>query len=158
MFVSVLLCFICVYQNLNLITQYFLQLSPIVGIIGTRVNRARLIAFGEVIVSISCFLTAAPYFIYGTATHFINDESFLSQLNSNQTNFETCPVSGDSQYDCSNGQGATVWPAVAFLIFGSFARGLGYTVSAIEGNGCLSRQIITSFFKVLLCSWFTLFR
>ena len=44
-----------------------------------------------------------------------------------------CTVSDGAQYDCSNGQGATVWLAVFFLVLGSFARGLGYTAYFVIG-------------------------
>ncbi|OTF72312.1 hypothetical protein BLA29_013060 [Euroglyphus maynei] len=43
--------------------------SPIVGYLGSKYNRSRLIAVGELIVAFSCILSATPYFIYGTAPH-----------------------------------------------------------------------------------------
>ena len=52
---------------------FFLKLSPIVGYIAVRFNRARLIAFSEMFLAFSCFLTAMPYFIYGPAELFVHN-------------------------------------------------------------------------------------
>nr|XP_046917445.1 solute carrier organic anion transporter family member 74D-like [Dermatophagoides farinae] len=49
------------------------MLSPIVGYIAVRFNRARLIAFSEMFLAFSCFLTAMPYFIYGPAELFVHN-------------------------------------------------------------------------------------
>lgn len=102
-----------------------IALNPIVGYLSVKYNRARIIATGEVIIALSCFLTALPYFVYGPATHLLDDYSLLSK--SNQTSFEMCNVQDKSQVDCSKDQGITIWPAVGILLFGSFVRGIGAT-------------------------------
>ena len=99
-------------------------LSPIVGYLGSRYNRPKMIAISELILALSCFLTAVPYFIYGPATHFLNDAKILAL---NETKYETCPVD-QHDLDCSDGNHhSTVWFAVFVLWLGSFTRGLGYT-------------------------------
>lgn len=116
-------------------------LNPIVGYFGIRFNRARCIAIGEMILSASCFLTALPFLIYGSTSHLqevVDDDSveFLLPLpfpSIKQNNFQMCPITDRSHLDCSSGQGATLWPAVCFLVIGSFARGLGYTCYFVIG-------------------------
>lgn len=63
------------------------------------------------------------------------NSSLLSSLNKT-TNFEFC--SAKDPENCSDlegpfSKGATVWPAVALLLVGSFFRGLGYTSLVVVG-------------------------
>ncbi|KAH9403607.1 hypothetical protein TYRP_014791 [Tyrophagus putrescentiae] len=102
-----------------------IALNPVVGYFSVKYNRARMVATGEVIIALSCFLTALPYFVYGHATRMLEDTSLLSK--SNWTNFEMCNAPDQSPTDCSKDQGATIWPAVGILLFGSFVRGIGNT-------------------------------
>ena len=109
-----------------------------------RVNRARLIASGEVMLALSCFVTAAPYFIYGPGTHLLDKQlpqsaafgglgsGFLNKT----TNLQFCADTDKHAEECAAGglaASATVWPAVACLLFGSFMRGLGYTCYVVVG-------------------------
>lgn len=113
------------------------------GYLAIRFNRARLIAFGEVILALSCFMTAAPYFIYGPATHLLSssehaqaNEHLFGGSYKNLTQFSMCSPDAEPKECKNNGSGsssATVWPAVGFLLFGSFMRGLGYTCYIVIG-------------------------
>lgn len=113
-------------------------LNPFISYLAVRYNRARLIAIGQVLAALSCFITASPYLFYGPATHLLTetDTSFKSALKSldNKTanNFELCSADGRLE-DCSEGPSVTVWPAVALLLLGSFVRGLGYTSLVVIG-------------------------
>ena len=89
-----------------------------------------MIAAGELILSLSCFTTALPYFIYGPGTHLLHDDS--SKLMRNETRYELCPANHDD-IDCSNGKHSTIWPAVFMLWMGSFLRGLGFTAYFVIG-------------------------
>ena len=124
-----------------------IALNPVVGYLSVKYNRARMVAIGEVIIALSCFLTgkfhysscsvpnsnhecffqkpALPFFVYGHATRMLEDTSLLSK--SNWTNFEMCNAHDQSPTDCSKDQGITIWPAVRILLFGSFVRGIGNT-------------------------------
>lgn len=101
-----------------------LQLSPIVGYYGVRVNRSRLIGMGEIVLAMSCFLGALPYFLYGPATHLISDDSLLSGV-VNKSAFQMCNAH-ESTLNCDQ-KGNTVWPAVIILVTASFFRGFGFT-------------------------------
>lgn len=99
-------------------------LSPVIGYLALRYNRAFLIGIGEIILSISCFTMAVPYFIYGPATHLIDDPGLLSSLSSNKTNFEMCAVDGHN-FECKDGASNTIWLAVVIFFLGSFFKGIG---------------------------------
>lgn len=68
-----------------------LRRSPLVGYLGGHVNKARLMAFGDLLVALSCFLTATPYFIYGPGLHLLQEGpiSKYSNLTTRET-FEMC--------------------------------------------------------------------
>ena len=123
--------------------------------LGVRYNRARLIGVGELFIALSCFITASPYFIFGPATHFLRDESLLSRVASNRTNFEMCAIDG-TDLDCANGKYATVWLAVVILFVGSFFRGIGFTVCTwLLPN--LYIRIESSHYKIgILYNWFSI--
>jgi len=112
-------------------------LSPVVGYLAVRYNRARLIAFGELFLAAGCFVCAAPYFIYGPALHFLDSDITSGSMFGNLTGssgMQMCQAfngTGSSLLGtaddpaCSNGRGNTVWPAENFLVCGSFFRGIG---------------------------------
>ncbi|XP_027205344.2 solute carrier organic anion transporter family member 74D-like [Dermatophagoides pteronyssinus] len=113
-------------------------LSPIIGYLGSKYNRSRLIAFGEMVVVISCFLSAMPYFIYGTATHLgSHGYTNSSSSSSSSINYDLCSIIEDSsssscQLDANgndNGGGgrSTVIAAVVILWIACLLNGLGYT-------------------------------
>ncbi|KAH7637101.1 solute carrier organic anion transporter family member 5a1-like protein [Dermatophagoides farinae] len=107
-------------------------LSPIVGYLGSKYNRSRLIAFGEMVVVLSCLLSALPYFIYGTATH-LGSHGYTNS-SSSSINFDLCSVIEDSSScqldvnDIDGGGGrSTVIAAVVILWIACLLNGLGYT-------------------------------
>ncbi|OTF69716.1 solute carrier organic anion transporter family member 5A1-like, partial [Euroglyphus maynei] len=70
-------------------------ISPIAGYIAVRYNRARLIAFSEMFLAFSCFLTAMPYFIYGPADLFQHNNNMTMVANDNgwsSSNISTTPI------------------------------------------------------------------
>jgi len=127
---------VCCFPKVHLagmLVLLYLQLSPLIGYYGIRFNRARLIGFGELIIALSFFTSALPYFIYGPATHLVEGESsaLLSQLSAtyrhnNSANFQMC--STNQSEDCADNRGSTVWPAVILLFIGNFIRGVGFTI------------------------------
>lgn len=123
-------------------------LSPVIGYIALRYNRAFLIGIGEIFLALSCLITAAPYFIYGPATHLIDDPGLLSSIYSNKTNFEMCAKDGHG-FECKDGESNTVWLAVIIFFIGSFFKGIGYLQILI-----IVTQIITYLqIHMLLCNW-----
>ena len=94
--------------------------SPIIGYIGSRWNRSRLIAIGQVIVGFSSILTAFPYFIYGPGTHFLSETKLLT----NETKYELCSIN-NLEKNCDEGK-STVLLAVVIIWIGSCINGLGY--------------------------------
>ncbi|CAG2109758.1 unnamed protein product, partial [Medioppia subpectinata] len=107
-------------------------ISPIVGYFGSRFNRPRMIAAGELTLALSCFTTALPYFIYGAGTHLLHDDNLLSTLGRNETRYELCPANGENT-DCSGGKHSTVWPAVAIIYLGCSLKGMGFTAYYVIG-------------------------
>ena len=94
--------------------------SPIIGYIGSRWNRSRLIAIGQVIVAFSSILTAFPYFIYGPGTHLLSETKLLT----NETKYELCSIN-NLEKNCDEGK-STVLLAVVIIWIGSCINGLGY--------------------------------
>ena len=111
------------------------------GFLGSRFNRPKIIAVGELLLALSCFLSATPYFIYGPATHLLRDNSLLSEgLTKNETKYELCPAK-PSDIDCADGNHSTVWTAVVLLWIGSCFRGLGLTCYYIIGMPYLDDNV-----------------
>lgn len=113
--------FILIADNLSQMV-----VSPIVGYLGSKYNRSRLIAVGELVVALSCFLSAVPYFMYGTAPHLgslITNRTSVADydLCANKT-FQTCDINSGAPSGHS-----TVIVAVVILWFSMFLNGLGYT-------------------------------
>lgn len=113
--------FILIADNLS---QMFI--SPIVGYLGSKYNRSRLIALGELVVAVSCFMSAIPYFLYGTATHL---GSQVFNNSTSMTNYDLCVPKDSDVCDVQSGSGghSTVILAVVILWVACFANGLGYT-------------------------------
>lgn len=101
-----------------LIADNFSQIliSPFIGFLGKRMNKATLIASGMVFVSFSCWLTAVPYFIYGPG-----------HLQTVKREIELCGLRSDEICTDSNSQSTTVWPAYILIWLASFLNGIGYT-------------------------------
>lgn len=97
-------------------------ISPIIGYLGTRYNRPRIIAVGEILVALSCIMCSLPYFIYGPGLSLISN----SKIFTNVTQYEVC-APPDEEIDCNDGTHSTVVPAVVILWLASFVNGMGYT-------------------------------
>ncbi|KAJ6218400.1 hypothetical protein RDWZM_009557 [Blomia tropicalis] len=97
-----------------LIADNFSQMliSPFIGYLAVRYNRARLI---------------------GIAENLLDDDSpILSRYLTNRTSYEMCS-SDRTPIDCTDNRGATVWFAVFVLFMGSFFRGIGFTCYFVIG-------------------------
>ena len=90
-------------------------ISPLVGYLGNKYNRPRIMAVGELMAAFSCFVFAAPYFMYGSATNFLQN----SQSYSNSS-YELCK-SVEQIDDCKSN---TEWTAVIILWVASFLNGI----------------------------------
>lgn len=112
--------FILIADNLSQMV-----ISPIVGYLGSKYNRSHLIAIGELIVAVSCIISAVPYFIYGPGLHLLSNTNTVTNTTSR---YEFCANSPDQlEPECQTDDHSTVYLAVAFLWFASFANGMGYT-------------------------------
>ncbi|XP_054158013.1 solute carrier organic anion transporter family member 74D-like [Oppia nitens] len=110
--------FILIADNLSQMV-----VSPIIGYLGGKYNRSRLIAAGNLIVALSCLMNVVPYMMYGPGLHLLSNTNSIS--NTTQQH-EVC--SDDNlDPDCSAGNQNTVMSAVIILWLASFANGLGYT-------------------------------
>lgn len=114
-------------SGLILITDNLSQmvLSPVIGFLGSRYNRSRLIASGELVVALSCFMAAIPYFTDGPGLHLLNKQTV------NGTQYQMCTDHPDDK--CTAAEIATesklslfTFPVIILLV-SNFANGLGYT-------------------------------
>lgn len=115
-----------------LIADNFSQIliSPIIGFLGKHMNKASLIGGGMVFVSFSCWLTAVPYFIYGSAFYTGTFSSDGIGGNGSSPALDLCLASGEGLglEDCQGRIGsATIWPAYCLIWIASFLNGVGYT-------------------------------
>ncbi|CAG2106428.1 unnamed protein product, partial [Medioppia subpectinata] len=118
-FESKISAFILIADNLS---QMFL--SPVVGYFGAKYNRSHLIAIGELVVGLSCIMSALPYFIYGPGLHLLSRTDVVS----NVTQYEMCPTNPlDTKCGDDSTEHTTVYLAVVILWLASFANGIGYT-------------------------------
>ncbi|KAG8187163.1 hypothetical protein JTE90_020038 [Oedothorax gibbosus] len=98
-------------------------ISLAVGYYGGKGHKPKMIAFGMVMVSVSCFVSAIPYFKYGPALHFLSQETFGPEK---RQNLEYCEA-GIRDEDCDNPGNASHLPAIYILFFGNFLCGFGYS-------------------------------
>jgi hypothetical protein len=126
-----------------LIADNFSQIliSPLIGFLGKRMNKATLIAGGMVFISFSCWLTAVPYFVYGPGTHLlegsssslyssVTTKSLYIKHDSNLTGdtYDMCGSTVHKPCDAeSTKTSATIWPAYVIIWMASFLNGVGYT-------------------------------
>ena len=108
-----------------------LILSPIVGYLGKKMNKVTLISVGMFSCSLCCFLTALPYFIYGS-----EDDQLLASVDDTvvshkKNELEFCSV--DNPDKCKGDTSATIWPAYIIIWVASFLNGVGYTALTILG-------------------------
>lgn len=99
--------------------------SPLLGYMGTRCNRPRLLGIGTMIVAVGLLGTALPYFIYGPALHLLMDQN-----GSNSTNFDFCDASGPEKCDETKG---TIMGAVIIFWMANFINGIGSTAFYVLG-------------------------
>ncbi|GFT22263.1 solute carrier organic anion transporter family member 4A1 [Nephila pilipes] len=96
-------------------------ISLIVGYYGGKAHKPRMIAIGMVLVSVSCFMSTLPYFIYGPALHFLTRD-----FGSEQKKLEFCD-SDITKEECSGKANNSTVPTVAILFLANLLCGFGYT-------------------------------
>lgn len=136
--------FILIADNLSQMV-----VSPVVGYLGTKYNRSHLIAVGELVVALSCLMTAMPYFMYGPGVHLLNKEV----INNKIVRYDLCIDKEPEK--CLNGSHSTIVLAVIILWLGSFANGLGYTAFYTVGLPYIDDNIAKKNSPMYL-SWFFL--
>ncbi|XP_035215008.1 solute carrier organic anion transporter family member 74D-like [Stegodyphus dumicola] len=115
------------------------EISPILfglllGYFGGKAHRPRIVAIGMVVAVVSCFIMAAPYFIYGSILYH-NSEG-LRYL-TNKTKHEICDHK-EKDYFCEKSPTLT---AVSLLFFGNFLKGIGTLAFYIIGTSYLDDSI-----------------
>ena len=127
-----------------LIADNFSQIliSPLIGFLGKRMNKATLIAGGMVFISFSCWLTAVPYFVYGPGTHLLEATTTTNTLSSSSSHsmynrpggnltgdaYDLCGANLHNTCDAeSKKTSSTIWPAFIIIWMASFLNGVGYT-------------------------------
>ncbi|KFM75765.1 Solute carrier organic anion transporter family member 4C1, partial [Stegodyphus mimosarum] len=95
-----------------------LLLGPLVGYFGGKFHRPRIVAIGMLLSALCCFVSALPYFIYGTAQHL------TSITVHNKTGPELCN-SEIKEESCESDDRPPTMAAVLFLFLGSFLKGFG---------------------------------
>ncbi|XP_055947690.1 solute carrier organic anion transporter family member 74D-like isoform X2 [Argiope bruennichi] len=97
-------------------------ISFIVGYYGQKWHKPRVIAFGMVMVSLSCFICTIPYFIYGPALHLLVREIHVT----GDKNQEFCE--GEEKIEnCDNTVSSSKVPVATILFLANFLWGFGYT-------------------------------
>ncbi|GIY61152.1 solute carrier organic anion transporter family member 2B1 [Caerostris extrusa] len=94
-------------------------LGVFVGYFGGKTHRPRMVAFGMLLSTICCFVSALPYFIYGPGTHL----SFSDVKN--KTGLELCDQNMNENSSCDSDSRPRTLVPVLFLMFGSFLKGFG---------------------------------
>ncbi|GBL94477.1 Solute carrier organic anion transporter family member 4A1 [Araneus ventricosus] len=97
-------------------------LSLLVGYYGGKAHKPRMIAIGMMLVSVSCFLTSVPYFIYGPALHFLERQN----LGADQKKREFCD-SHIKEERCDGLNSSPTLLVVCILFLANLLCGFGYT-------------------------------
>ncbi|GBL94481.1 Solute carrier organic anion transporter family member 4A1 [Araneus ventricosus] len=97
-------------------------LSFIVGYYGQHWHKPRAIAFGMVMVSLSCFICTIPYFIYGPALHLLAREIHVTS----DKNQEYCDSEKQNE-NCDNTASSSKIPVATILFLANALWGFGYT-------------------------------
>ncbi|KFM75768.1 Solute carrier organic anion transporter family member 5A1, partial [Stegodyphus mimosarum] len=117
------------------------NLSPIFtsllfGYYGGKANKPKLIAGSMILVIISCFASAIPYFIYGPGLHILSKSvDSLSKINREYCDLE------DRNEGCNPSQVASLHPAVIILFIANFLNGFGYTAFYTVGTPYLDDNV-----------------
>lgn len=108
----------------------------LVGFYGRKVHKPRMIAFGMILVSVSSFLSALPYFLYGPALHFLSRDD-LTFGNKKQ---EYCGSVSEEE-GCENSENNYMVPAVTILFVANFLNGFGYVAYYTVGTAYLDDNV-----------------
>ncbi|XP_035215736.1 solute carrier organic anion transporter family member 74D-like, partial [Stegodyphus dumicola] len=95
-----------------------LILGPLVGYFGGKFHRPRIVALGMLLSALCCFVSALPYFIYGTA------KDLTSVSVHGKTGPELCTSDVKEEF-CESDDRPPTMAAVLFLFLGSFLKGFG---------------------------------
>lgn len=142
--------FILIADNLSQ-----LVINPVIGYLGTRVNKAKLMACGMIFISFSCWMTGIPYLIYGRNTL---GESLL-RINETRRLDETtqyCKTTiGEQCIAGSSSDHSTVWPAFIIIFMASFLNGIGhcafYTLGVPYIDDNVSKRNAPVYFSAIAC-------
>lgn len=110
-------------------------ISLLIGYFGGQAHRPRWIASGMLMVILSCFLSAAPYFIYGPIINSGNDINFLIK-----PKHEFCD-SESTKVNCDSTELSATIPAVSIFFIASFINGFGYTAFYTIGTPYLDDNV-----------------
>ncbi|GIY31412.1 solute carrier organic anion transporter family member 4A1 [Caerostris extrusa] len=111
-------------------------ISFLVGYYGQKWHKPRIIAFGMVMVSISCVICTIPYFMYGPALHLLVREIDLSDKNKQ----EFCD-SKVQEENCESTVDSTRIPVATILFLANFLWGFGYTAYYTVGAPYLDDNV-----------------
>ncbi|CAG2110371.1 unnamed protein product, partial [Medioppia subpectinata] len=129
------------------------KLSTLIGYLGNRYSRPRMIAISEMILVLSSVISASPYFIYGPGTHLLYDDTLMSKMTANNTRYELCTTKIDTQDCTATGGHSTVWPAVIILVIGSALRGVGYTAYCVFGLAFIDDSVSKKSSPLYMSLW-----
>ncbi|GIY86646.1 solute carrier organic anion transporter family member 4A1 [Caerostris darwini] len=97
-------------------------LSLVVGYFGGKAHKPRMIAIGMMLVSVSCFMSTLPYFIYGPGLHFLSRDI----LGTKKDELEYCSTEFKEE-ECGNQAKTPTLPVVIILFLANLLCGFGYT-------------------------------
>lgn len=133
-----------------------LAINPVIGYIGKRVNKAKLMSLGMIMISVSCIITGFPYLFYGTnhLGDILYDKFNRTSIKNDVTQY--CKVSiGESCNKDSDSNYTTIWPAYIIIFMASFLNGIGNTVFYTLGipyiDDNVSKKNAPIYLSVLAC-------
>lgn len=111
-------------------------ISILVGFYARKGHKPQMMAFGMIFVSISCFISSLPYYLYGPALHFLSrdDAAFGNKKQ------EYCG-SVSEETGCENAENNSMIPAVTILFIANFLNGFGYAAYYTVGSAYLDDNV-----------------
>lgn len=133
-----------------------LVINPVIGYLGTRVNKAKLMAFGMIFISFSCWMTGVPYLIYGRNTLGESLDRVMNETRRVDETTQYCKTTiGDQCRSGSSSDHSTVWPAFTIIFMASFLNGIGhcafYTLGVPYIDDNVSKRNAPVYFSAIAC-------
>ncbi|PRD28204.1 UNVERIFIED_CONTAM: Slco4a1 [Trichonephila clavipes] len=109
----------------------------LIGYVGSRVHKPRLLSVCMFLVVLGCFLSGLPYLMYGPGLQILSKPSDSLEINSKR---EYCTY-GTKEKPCDDNESVSTHPAAVIMFLANFLNGFGYIAFYIIGTPYLDDNV-----------------